>query len=79
MLLGQEPGNSELVEQFLSKETKASQKGKGPVQNPIETKCSSVSFFGNAVLMRGLFTDGALLLHASSIQALQMSGASASC
>lgn len=40
MLLGEEPGNLELVEQFLSKETKASQKGKEPVQNPVETKCS---------------------------------------
>lgn len=40
MLLGEEPGNLELVEQFLSKETKASQKGKEPVQKPIETKCS---------------------------------------
>lgn len=73
MLLGEEPGILELVEQFLSKEIKASQKGKEPVQNPIKTKCScsSVFSFGIAMLRRGLFTEGAMLLHASSTQALQ--------
>lgn len=61
MLLGEEPGSLKLAERFLFKETKASQKGKGPVQNPIKTKCpcSLVLSFANAMLRRGLFTDGA--------------------